>query len=129
MLSLEGVKFTTARGIAENVVNRVVASLGREPVPCRSSEIRIDRPEDSSDRPLEEQVERAVREEMAVRLSDVILRRTSLGVRLPPSPETVAAVARIAASDLGWTRAREEAEIADVSRRLQPFGSTVGPAG
>jgi len=129
MLSLEGVKFTTARGIAENVVNRVVASLGRDPVSCRSSEIRIDRPEDTADRPLEEQVERAIREEMAVRLSDVILRRTSLGGRLPLSPETVAGVARIAGNCLGWTREREAAEIADVTRRLRPFGSAVGPAG
>jgi hypothetical protein len=52
-----------------------------------------------------------------------------LGGRLPLSPETVAGVARIAGNCLGWTREREAAEIADVTRRLRPFGSAVGPAG
>jgi glycerol-3-phosphate dehydrogenase len=129
MLSVEGVKFTTARGIAETVVDAVVASLGRHHLPSRSAEVRIDRPEDAARGPLGGQVRRAIREEMALRLSDVILRRTSLGAPHPPTPAAVAAAARIAGAGLGWTPAREAAEIADVLRRLEPFGSTVGPAG
>jgi len=129
MLSVEGVKFTTARGIAESVVTGVVASLGRGKIPCRSAEIRIDRPEDQDGGPLRGQIERAIREEMAVRLSDVIFRRTSLGLQLPPIRGVVADVARIVADTLGWTPSREADEIADVVRRLHPFGSTMGPAG
>jgi len=129
MLSVEGVKFTTARGIAESVVNGVVASLGRGKMACRSAEIRIDRPDDSVGGPLRGQIDRAIREEMAVRLSDVIFRRTSLGLQLPPTRGAVADVARIVADTLGWTPSREADEIADVVRRLHPFGSTMGPAG
>jgi glycerol-3-phosphate dehydrogenase len=129
MLSVEGVKFTTARGIAEDVVNGVVASLGRGKIPCRSAEIRVDRPEDEVGGPLRTQIDRAIREEMAVRLSDLIFRRTSLSLQPPPTRGAVADVARIAAGTLGWTAAREAAEIADVMRRLHPFGSTMGPGG
>jgi glycerol-3-phosphate dehydrogenase len=129
MLSVEGVKFTTARGIAESVVDGVVASLGRGKIPCRSAETRIDRPEDGEGGPVRAQIDRAIREEMAVRLSDVIFRRTSLGLQLPPTRGVVVDVARIVAGTLGWTPSREADEIADVVRRLHPFGSTLGPAG
>jgi glycerol-3-phosphate dehydrogenase len=129
MLSVEGVKFTTARGIAESVVDGVVASLGRGKIPCRSAETRIDRPEDADGGPVRAQIDRAIREEMAVRLSDVIFRRTSLGLQLPPTRGVVADVARIVADTLGWIPSREADEIADVVRRLHPFGSTLGPAG
>jgi glycerol-3-phosphate dehydrogenase len=129
MLSVEGVKFTTARGIAESVVTGVVASLGLGRIRCRSADIRIDRPEDGSGGPLRAQIDRAIREEMAVRLSDVIFRRTSLSVQLPPTRGAVADVARIVADTLGWSPSREADEIADVVRRLHPFGSTMGPAG
>ncbi|HET7470159.1 MAG TPA: FAD-dependent oxidoreductase [Gemmatimonadales bacterium] len=129
MLSVEGVKFTTARGIAESVVNGVVAGLGRGKIPCRTAEVRIDRPEDGDGGPLRVQIDRAIREEMAVRLSDVIFRRTSLGLQLPPARGAVADVARIVAATLGWTPSQEADEIAEVVRRLHPFGSTMGPAG
>jgi hypothetical protein len=66
---------------------------------------------------------------MAVRLSDVIFRRTTLSAQLPPTRGAVADVARIVADTLGWSPSRETDEIADVVRRLHPFGSTMGPAG
>jgi glycerol-3-phosphate dehydrogenase len=121
MFSAEGVKYTTARRVAEDVIDGVVSSLGVDPVPCRSAEVRIDRSTDAGDDPLEAQIQQAVREEMAVRLSDVI-RRTSLSAQPRPSREAVAAVARIAAADLGWSPARVEAEIDDATRRLPAFG-------
>ncbi len=128
MLSVEGVKFTTARGVAESVVDGVMASLGLGRIPSRSAKIRIDRPEDAVDGPLGTRIQKAIREEMAVRLSDVVLRRTVSSSEFRPTRETVAAAARIAAADLGWSPAREKAEIADVIRCLQPICSTVGPA-
>ena len=96
---------------------------------CRSAEVRIDRPEDADGGPLRTQIDRAIREEMAVRLSDVIFRRTSLALQLPPTRGAVVDVARIVAGTLGWTPSREADEIADVVRRLHPFGTTMGPAG
>jgi glycerol-3-phosphate dehydrogenase len=129
MLSAEGVKYTTARGVAKDVVDRLVAILGLGSIPCRTAETRVDRPGDAGEGPLEVQVLRALREEMAVRLSDVILRRTSLSAPPYPTRETVGAAGRIAGAALGWTPDREEAEIDDVFRQLHPLGSTVGPAG
>lgn len=108
MFSVEGVKFTTARSVAEDVTDRVMAALGRAPVPCRTAETRVDEV-DVLDATLEARVRRAVREEMALRLPDV-LRRTS------PGPYTGAghdleAVARLAAAELAWTDQRKDAEI------------------
>ena len=77
MFSVEGVKFTTARSVAEDVTDRVMAALGRAPVPCRTAEARVDEGE-VLEATLDARVRRAVREEMAVRLSDV-LRRISPG--------------------------------------------------
>jgi glycerol-3-phosphate dehydrogenase len=59
----------------------------------------------------------AVREEMALKLSDVVFRRTSLGD--PPGPERQAVVmaARLAGSELGWDAARQDAEVDQVMRQ------------
>ena len=62
----------------------------------------------------------AVRNEMAVRLSDVILRRTELGSAGPPDSASVAYCAGVMAEVLGWDEARQEAEIqAVVSHYLE----------
>src|SRR4029077_9584720 len=101
MVSVGGGTFTTTTGIAECVVDGVMASLGLGRVPSRSAKIRIDRPEDVVDGPLGTRIQKAIREEMAVRLSDVVLRRTASSSEFRPTRETVAAAARIAAADLG----------------------------
>jgi glycerol-3-phosphate dehydrogenase len=129
MFSAEGVKFTTARGVAQRVVDRMVASLGLPRTRCRTACVRIDDLGDTSKASPETLVRRALREEMAVRLSDLMFRRTTFGLPFPAAPLTVAAVARIAAADLGWSPAREAAEIDDVMRQLRPPGPTVGPGG
>lgn len=128
MFSVEGVKFTTARRVAETVIDQVVAGLGLAADPCRTARMRVDGPGDAVETSFDARVRQAVREEMAVRLSDVILRRTALGVPPGPSRESVAAAARIAGAGLGWSAAREEAEIDDVIRQLRPLGSTAEPA-
>jgi glycerol-3-phosphate dehydrogenase len=54
----------------------------------------------------------AVRHEMAVHLTDVVLRRTPLGARGFPGDEVVAAAAAVVGDELGWSdeRRREESE-------------------
>jgi glycerol-3-phosphate dehydrogenase len=37
MLSVAGTKYTTARAVAERVTTRILAALGRRPVPCRTA--------------------------------------------------------------------------------------------
>jgi glycerol-3-phosphate dehydrogenase len=57
-----------------------------------------------------------IRHEMAMRLPDIVVRRTGLGSAGRPAREAVDACARIAAAELGWDQARLEQEIAAVER-------------
>lgn len=123
IFSVEGVKFTTARRVAEEVTDRVMAALGRPPVPCRTAEARVD-DGDLPEATLEARVRRAVREEMAVCLPDV-LRRTSPGPHA--AGDGLEVVARLAAAELGWTDQRKDAEIDAVKRSLKTPGSIPEP--
>jgi glycerol-3-phosphate dehydrogenase len=55
-----------------------------------------------------------LRHEMAVRLSDLVLRRTSLGAAGHPGGELLAACARLAADELNWSPAKAAEEVAAV---------------
>jgi glycerol-3-phosphate dehydrogenase len=116
LISVEGVKYTTARRIAEQAVDRVFRSLGRMSPACRTAEQRLPgaqtkvllKPGVEAAR---EEIVRAVREEMAVTLSDIVFRRTALGAAPGPDRAPVAEAARVAGEELGWDRARQETEI------------------
>ena len=60
------------------------------------------------------EVVHAIRRESAVRLSDVVMRRTTLGAAGNPGRQAIAAAARLAASELGWNEAHTATEVADV---------------
>jgi glycerol-3-phosphate dehydrogenase len=68
------------------------------------------------------EVVHAVRDEMAVRLNDIVFRRTGLGAAGAPSEDALRACARIAAGELGWDLARESEEVAGVKREYQEAG-------
>lgn len=53
----------------------------------------------------------AVREEMAVTLADVVMRRTCMGQIGAPPPAALEAAAKIMAGELGWSAERQAAEI------------------
>ncbi|MGH9311997.1 MAG: glycerol-3-phosphate dehydrogenase C-terminal domain-containing protein, partial [Vicinamibacterales bacterium] len=53
----------------------------------------------------------AIREESAVRLSDVVMRRTPLGSMEYPGDAAARRVAEIASSELGWDARRTEDEL------------------
>jgi glycerol-3-phosphate dehydrogenase len=57
----------------------------------------------------------AIREEMAMTLSDVIMRRTGIGQLGDPSPTVLTAVTALMAQELGWDEARKAREIANAS--------------
>jgi glycerol-3-phosphate dehydrogenase len=109
LVSVQGVKYTTARGVAEEAVDLVCRRLGRRASPCRTAVTPLvhARPLDG---PLEASVGIAVRDEMARTLSDAVLRRLDLGTGGPPAEADVESVARLMASELGWTEARVAAE-------------------
>ncbi len=86
LLTVEAVKYTTARAVAQEVVTLVLASMGLQPRACRTAETPLVGAELSpGDRPpLARRILHAAREEMAVTLGDVVHRRTELGD--PPGP-------------------------------------------
>lgn len=56
----------------------------------------------------------AIREAMAQKLSDVVLRRTDLGVAGKPTKESLRSVATLMAGELGWDQGKTEQEIKEV---------------
>jgi len=158
LISIIGVKYTTARLVAEQAIDLVFRKLGRTPPrdsmegvsiwggeetaqgespPCATAEAvhrlreaygsrggevaLLYRDESGWDTPIAPgctvlrcEVFHAVREEMAVKLSDVVLRRTDLGTAGCPARSQIDAVARIMGQEMGWTREREVQEVGEV---------------
>ena len=119
LISVEGVKYTTARRVAERAVDRVFTVLGRSSPPCRTAEVRL--PAAGAAGPLErraltsgEEILQAVRNEMAIKLTDIVFRRTGLGAAPGPDRTAVEAAARVAGRELGWDPGYEQAEIESV---------------
>jgi glycerol-3-phosphate dehydrogenase len=118
LLTVEAVKFTTARAVAQDVVDVVLASMGLRQRACRTAETplvgaelpRGDLP------PLAQRVLYAVREEMAMTLGDVVYRRTELGDPPGPEPEALGMAVRVMGDALGWDEERRAAERASVLR-------------
>jgi glycerol-3-phosphate dehydrogenase len=162
-MTVIGVKYTTARRVAETVVNRIGTSLGTRLTRSRTSSailpgagiadhealaietaracglelsmatirhlialyaersadiVRLmhERPELRA--PLAPGVEtlgaevvHVIRHEMAVRLSDTVVRRTGLGAAGRPVEAALLAAARIAAQELGWSDERVDEEV------------------
>jgi glycerol-3-phosphate dehydrogenase len=126
LLSLVGVKYTTARGVAEQCVDLAVRRLGRVAGPCRTAERALPNAR-RLEGPLAERASWAVREEAALTLRDAILRRLDLGTAGPPPGAEVEIVLDAMAADLGWSpdrRARERDALA-LSYAATPTGQTV----
>ena len=154
--SVLGLKYTTARGIAEHTVDAVSRrsegggqalshrldhpagcrhrgsrgaghrdgsrAASRRPVPTlrhltaryaeRASDIvRLMKPRLDAMAPLDitcattgAEVLHVIRQEMAVHLTDIVIRRTALGAAGHPGRAAVAACAAVAGEELGWTR-------------------------
>jgi glycerol-3-phosphate dehydrogenase len=105
LVSLLGVKFTTARGVAQTAVDLVARRLGRPIAACRTASTPLPRAR-VLEGPLEDRVRDVVREEMALSLEDALLRRLDLGTGGPPPEAAVAVAARVMAAELGWDAAR-----------------------
>jgi glycerol-3-phosphate dehydrogenase len=58
----------------------------------------------------------SMREEMALTLEDLVMRRTSIGQFGKPAPDLLARLAAIMGAELGWSPARQQSEIAGVER-------------
>lgn len=123
ILTIAGGKLTTYRQMAERVVDRALARLGREAGPCRTAELPLveegeptamDRTEAS-----DEEVVRAARGECALTLADVLERRTRAALFAPDCG--LGAAERMAAAlgrELRWSAARQAAEVETHRRRV-----------
>jgi len=116
LVTVQGVKYTTARGVAEKAVDLVFHRLGRPEPPCRTMETPLPRAR-GLEGTLEAKTLEAIREEMAVTLADAVLRRLDLGSAGPPPGPDLDAVARTMAATLGWDAERERAERAALAKR------------
>lgn len=80
----------------------------------------LGRPLAGSDEVLRAEVVYAVREEAAVRLADVVLRRTDLGTLGHPGVRALEECADLMAAELGWTPERRAAELAAIETAFRP---------
>ena len=167
-ITVVGVKYTTARGVAERVAELVSKRAGRRAAASRTARttlpgagiadhealaitasrtLGVDVPGAAiqhlirlyaeaapeiirlmKDRPdlrtpiapgvptLAAEIVYVIRSEMAMRLGDIVIRRTGLGSSGRPPADALAASARIAAEELGWDAARMAEEVAAVDR-------------
>ena len=115
LVTVQGVKYTTARAVAERVVDLVVRRLRLAERPCRTAitPLRRARPLAGT---LEQRVSEAVRDEMALTLADAVLRRLDLGTAGPPPSADLDAVCRVMAAERGWGDGRQAAERATLAR-------------
>ena len=174
LISAIGVKYTTARGLAERTVDLAILKAGRRPIPCRTASLLIHGADVGDPEAFPRRVERenagkapaaalrrlsetygsacgevlpllagrpdlvaplcpdspaimaevvhAVREEMALKLSDVLLRRSDVGSAGNPGEAAMKAAAAIMAAELAWTesRVRSEVEEAGEAYRFLP---------
>ena len=174
LITLVGVRYTTARSEAERVVDMLFRKMGKTPPQCRTSttavfgggfdtmeslrrQVKADLGGVCSDgivsslsqnygaayagvlkyvnddkslgevfpgtQVLKAEVLHAVCEEMAVKLSDVVFRRTDLGTGGRPSDESLVACAALMAKELKWDTAKINKELAEVRSGFQDFGS------
>jgi len=117
LLTITGGKWTTYRSMAEDAVNHAIKLGGLEERPSETEHLRIDGPENSipntnklhPDLPYTEaDIVRAVRDEMAQTVEDVLARRTrALFLNARAAVEMAPEVARIMAREMGkpdeWT--------------------------
>jgi glycerol-3-phosphate dehydrogenase len=116
LVSVVGVKYTTAREVAQRAVNRVFRILRRDVPPCRTATTPLANTALAS-RPVVEATRHAVRHEMALRLSDVVLRRMDLGTAGPPAEDDLDRIARVLTQERGWSDERLDQERKALARR------------
>jgi len=138
LAALVGVKYTTARLAAAEAIDLVCERLGHAGGPCATDTAILPVPPDpemgesswpidSDGASLEGAVRRAIGDEMAVHLSDLVFRRIGLGSAGPPPRAILEKLATLMGDELGWTDAERGGEIDAVLRSYAPLpcaGST-----
>jgi len=111
LISVAGTKYTTARAVAERIVDRVCARLGRQ---LRCASMLTPLPQVALDG--DALLRHAARHEMVQTLGDAVKRRTPLGVLGRPDKAQLAHAAAVVGAELGWPVARQAAEVDALER-------------
>lgn len=115
LISIVGVKYTTARVVAERTVNLILRKLGRSAIACRTADIVLPGAGLADSDPTDP-VAHAIREEMAHTLSDVVIRRTGLGAAGYPGDAVAQDVATRMQAELNWSDDKTRAELIALKR-------------
>ena len=133
LISVTGGKWTTYRQMAEDCVDRAIATNNLREVPCPTLSLKLLQSDEAEKLAREDpnlaaalhvdlpycaaDYVAAARDEMAVTLEDVLARRTrALILNAGAALECAPAVAELVGSELGWDRARQELELAEFAR-------------
>ena len=103
--------------LSDESVNLLVRNYGSaypEVLKNMNKESKIDESFSNGFKVIKAQVIHAIHEEMAQKLSDIVFRRTELGLLANPGDSILAACAEIAAQEMGWDQNRKESEIQQV---------------
>ncbi len=120
LLTINGVKFTTARWAAEQGVDILFDKLGKRFIPSSTATTPLPY-DDFLESDFTDQAQRAAREEMALHLSDFVCRRTPLGAAGIPDKQILHAAAQMMAKELNWDDERCRQEKADVINQYHPL--------
>jgi glycerol-3-phosphate dehydrogenase len=112
LISVAGTKYTTARAVAERIVNRLLVLLGAAPRECVSTRTPLVHVPLHGD----ELLRHAAKNEMVMSLADAVMRRTTIGALGCPDEDTLTHAASVVGEVLGWTDDRQRAEIAALQR-------------
>jgi len=115
VMSIVGVKYTTARAVAQQAVDLILQKLGRPAVRCRTAEMELPTA-GINEEPPDDPIRRAIDGEMAQTLADVVIRRTGMGAAGYPGDRLVAEYGSRMQQILGWSADRTASEIAAVKK-------------
>jgi glycerol-3-phosphate dehydrogenase len=107
-ISVAGTKYTTARAVAERIVDRLYPELGYPFVESMSDQRTLPHVNLTGEKLLQH----AASHEMVETLADAVLRRTGLGSLGLPDEATLSHAASIVAAVQGWSDMRRRDEIA-----------------
>ncbi|HOX09501.1 MAG TPA: glycerol-3-phosphate dehydrogenase/oxidase [Candidatus Omnitrophota bacterium] len=113
LISVVGGKYTTYRRLAEQVVDRALPVIGRGDLKKCATASKGPTHEVFTDREggLRSRIERAVKNEMAVGLTDLLVRRLQLSMTPSRGLDVYEEAGRIMSELLGWTPAQRDLEV------------------
>ncbi len=112
MITITGGKYTTARRLAERVVDKVFASLERTVAPCDTATALLPDPRIASGTPTADVVAFAIEKTFARGVGDVVWRRSGLWRDRAAARAVAPAVADLLAAKFRWTSEQKERELA-----------------